>query len=263
MPRQVAATLRPVTTVTPLPVASPLRPPEVRVHLRGQVPGAAVDEVRSQLAALFLDLPDPVVRARAKLTVVSDPDVTWPVVAQANVDQRQRAVRVQVAAATTGQAVRLLAARLRARLTARPGDPDPTRQRRWQAQLNHVAGVPPRDGERAVLRRKLFRLARLTRRQAVAQLEELDYDVHLFVEQNAGRDAVVYRVDGGHRLSVAEPAAERCRRVPALNVAGARARFEALGLPFQFFVDTATGRGAVLYHRYDGHFGLVTASVCS
>ena len=31
-----------------------------------------------------------------------------------------------------------------------------------------------------------------------------------------------------------------------------------LGLPFLFFIDAAQGRASVLYHRYDGHYGLIT-----
>jgi hypothetical protein len=30
-----------------------------------------------------------------------------------------------------------------------------------------------------------------------------------------------------------------------------------MDLPFLFFVDAERGRGAVLYHRYDGHYGLI------
>ena len=31
------------------------------------------------------------------------------------------------------------------------------------------------------------------------------------------------------------------------------------GLPFLFYLDGDHGRGAVLYHRYDGHYGLIAA----
>jgi len=30
--------------------------------------------------------------------------------------------------------------------------------------------------------------------------------------------------------------------------------------PFLFFVDAANQRGSLLYHRYDGHYGLITAA---
>jgi hypothetical protein len=31
-----------------------------------------------------------------------------------------------------------------------------------------------------------------------------------------------------------------------------------MGQPFTFFVDAGTGRGRLIYHRYDGHYGLIT-----
>jgi len=46
--------------------------------------------------------------------------------------------------------------------------------------------------------------------------------------------------------------------VPELNVDEAIERLDAAKEPFVFFADPATGRGNVLYRRYDGHYGLVT-----
>jgi hypothetical protein len=37
-----------------------------------------------------------------------------------------------------------------------------------------------------------------------------------------------------------------------------RGAFGLLGVPFPFFVDAARSRGSVVYHRYDGHYGLIT-----
>ncbi|MGW7355186.1 sigma 54 modulation/S30EA ribosomal C-terminal domain-containing protein [Streptomyces sp. NPDC054802] len=46
--------------------------------------------------------------------------------------------------------------------------------------------------------------------------------------------------------------------VPTSGVDEAVQRLHLTGLPFVFFRDTGTGRGSVLYHRYDGHYGLIT-----
>ncbi len=45
---------------------------------------------------------------------------------------------------------------------------------------------------------------------------------------------------------------------PRLAVADAKQRLDITGLPFVFFADESTGRGGALYHRYDGHYGLIT-----
>ncbi|MCQ4083886.1 sigma 54 modulation/S30EA ribosomal C-terminal domain-containing protein [Streptomyces sp. RB6PN25] len=43
----------------------------------------------------------------------------------------------------------------------------------------------------------------------------------------------------------------------AMTLEQAKRWLETSGYPFVFFAD-ATGRGNVLYHRYDGCYGLVT-----
>jgi hypothetical protein len=45
---------------------------------------------------------------------------------------------------------------------------------------------------------------------------------------------------------------------PTMTVAEARQRLEAMDLSFVFFADAETGRGCVLYRRYDGDYGLIT-----
>ena len=44
---------------------------------------------------------------------------------------------------------------------------------------------------------------------------------------------------------------------PRLTVQEATGRLDVAGQPFTFFVDTGTGRGSVVYHHYDGHYGLL------
>lgn len=249
---------------------APARRPEVRIHVRGPVPQPAVEYASRLLHTLLLDLPEPVQYARVKLTVLTDAGVTWPAIAQVNIDLCDRTVRAQAAAATSRESARLLATRLRARVTRLPRRLD-VRPHHCLAQLNHLASVDMPASERAVLRRKACWLGRLTPEQAVVELEELDYDAHLFVERDTGQDAVVYRAGDGYRLALSEPPRRppaltalpltvSTRPTPTLAVTAAKAQIEALGLPFLFFLDDSTGRGAVLYHRYDGHFGLVSST---
>ncbi|MER5635531.1 sigma 54 modulation/S30EA ribosomal C-terminal domain-containing protein [Kitasatospora sp. NPDC002227] len=46
--------------------------------------------------------------------------------------------------------------------------------------------------------------------------------------------------------------------VLVLAVGEAVKGLELGGWPSVFITDAATGRGNVLYHRYDGHYGLIT-----
>ena len=54
-----------------------------------------------------------------------------------------------------------------------------------------------------MIRRKSYALACQTVDEAVADLELLDYDFHLFTEKATSEDSVVYRTPDGYRLAQA------------------------------------------------------------
>jgi hypothetical protein len=122
--------------------------------------------------------------------------------------------------------------------------------------------------ERTVIRHKSYSLARQTPADAVADLEQLDYDFHLFTEKATGQDSVIYRTPDGYRLAQAGSPPGQLGPVdasitiseqpsPRMTPDDAAARLEALGQPFLFFVNSATCRGNLIYHRYNGHYGLI------
>jgi hypothetical protein len=105
--------------------------------------------------------------------------------------------------------------------------------------------------------------------EALFEMESMDYDFHLFTDAATGQDSVVYRAGPtGYRLAQLRPRPESepvvvpltVSTVPAaaLSLAEAKERLDLTDQPFLFFADSATGRGNVLYHRYDGHYGLIT-----
>ena len=80
-------------------------------------------------------------------------------------------------------------------------------------------------------------------------------------------DAVVYWRDDG-LLAVIEPRwvqladetgpfVEQSRFSSAIELEAAVAEMNAVGHRFLFFENAATGRGNVVYRRYDGHYGLI------
>ncbi len=95
---------------------------------------------------------------------------------------------------------------------------------------------------------------------AAAVLDAMDYDAHLFIDAATGADAIVYRGDpagiGLLRASCAESA--ESKPVPELSEAAAVDRLCRVGLPYLFFVDSASLRGHLLYRRYDADLGLIT-----
>jgi hypothetical protein len=222
-----------------------------------------------------------VLLARVKLTRQRDPAVQRPVVAQDNLDVDGRPVRAQVEAETAREAVDLLAARLRRRLEraaehweARRGKLPTARFHEWRrdSEPTHRPSYFPRPAdERRVIRRKSFTMAPCTIDEAAREMDLLDYDFHLFTEKGTGTAAVLYRVGAtGYRLALVAPAlADQLspsalpvtisrNTLPCLTEEEAANRLGLLGLPFLFFIDAAQGRASVLYHRYDGHYGLIT-----
>ncbi len=253
---------------------------DVDVTTHDELPGAA-DYARSKIGELGRYTSRPVLQARVKLTRHRDPAVQRPVVAQANLDVDGRLVRAQVQAETAREAVDLLAARLRRRLEraaehweARRGELPSTRSHEWRhdSEPPHRPNYFPRPAdERRVIRRKSFTMAPCTIDEAAREMELLDYDFHLFTEQGTGTAAVLYRAGAtGYRLALVAPAlADQLspyalpvtisrQLVPCLTEEEAANRLGLLGLPFLFFIDAAQGRASVLYHRYDGHYGLIT-----
>ncbi|WP_245668508.1 ribosome hibernation promotion factor [Nocardia xishanensis] len=252
----------------------------LRISIGHHVSAAAADYAREKISAALDYAPEPLLGMRVRITGHADPAVARPIVAQANVNMNGRPVRVQVAAATTREAIDLLAARLRTRLErlARHGGAvhgELSRSRSVECRHGGtVGGLLPRARDtaepRRIVRRKSYALLGETCDEAVFDMEIMDYDFHLFTESGTDADSVLYRgEDRSYRLAQVDPRPASVTRsavsftvsptpAPALDVEDAVARLELTGLPFVFFRDRASNRGSVLYHRYDGDYGLIT-----
>lgn len=252
---------------------------DVDVTTHDEFPEAA-EYARTKIGELGRYTSRPVLRARVKLSRHRDPAVPRPVVAQANLDVDGRLVRAQVQAETGREAVDLLVERLRRRLEriaehweARRGELPSVSSHEWRhdSEPTHRPNYFPRPAdERRVIRRKSFTMAPCTLDEAAREMELFDYDFHLFTEQGTGTAAVLYRNGAtGYRLALVAPAlADQLspyelpvtisrQPVPCLTEEEAADRLGLLGWAFLFFVDAAQGRAGVLYHRYDGHYGLI------
>jgi hypothetical protein len=218
-----------------------------------------------------------VLLARARLTQYGDPALERPCVAQANLDVNGRQVRAQVAGPTMHEAVDALHDRLLERIERATGDWEAIRGGRpaaseWRRTSPPAQRAPyfPRPAEdRQIVRHKAFAVPRETAEEAAFDMEMLDYGFHLFTEEGSGVDSVLYRGgDGTLRLAMLEPRPDEVEAgetpfttsphpAPELSIDQAIEHLELMGWPFVFFRDAATGRGSVLYHRYDGHYGLL------
>jgi ribosome-associated translation inhibitor RaiA len=253
---------------------------DVEIVVQGDLPETVTDYARDKVTAVAAHLTTPVLHARIRLTHQPDPAVARPVRAQANLDVNGRLVRAEVAATTGHEAVDLLVDRLSNRLVrlaqhwealrGRRPSPEP-HEWRHTAKPTHRRPYHSRPSEdRQLIRHKSFTPARISPSEAAWEMDRMDYDFHLFTEDETGGDAVVYRGGStGYRLArlssgpkwlglLDVPMTISPHPAPRLTVDEARDRLEFAGQPFVFFADASTGRGRVLYHRYDGHYGLIT-----
>lgn len=144
--------------------------------------------------------------------------------------------------------------------------PVPGQWRRGDLPAARPDYFPRAVEEREVVRRKSFAVAPTSVDEAVYDMEALDHDFYLFTDADSGSVAVVHRVENGYAVSGLPADAPLPSGVtpapapPTLDETAARRRLDAGGEPFVFYIDAEAGRGAVLYRRYDGHYGLITAA---
>ncbi|WP_127358489.1 HPF/RaiA family ribosome-associated protein [Actinacidiphila soli] len=260
--------------------SAPQQAPEVQVETQGQMPPDAAEYAEAKVRALLDRTQQPVLFARVKLTRMANPAMERPALAQANLDVNGRPTRAHVAAQTVTEAVDLLQDRLAEQLArleehweARRGTMPLPGPHEWRhgSEPTHRPDYYPRPAEeRQVVRHKSFSLAQETPDEAAFELETMDYAFHLFTDAGTREDSVLYRAGPtGYRLAQIHPHPRLASNMavpltvsdlpaPLMTLTEAKQRLDITGFPFVFFADDATGRGNVLYHRYDGHCGLIT-----
>lgn len=250
----------------------------IETVVRGPVPESVVSYAASQVDHVLDYANHPVLGARLVLTQSQDPAMERPARAEASFDVNGTQLRAHAIASDMTGAVDLLEAKLRKNLRQYQ-DRQRTRHRGIGVSAEHQwrhgdlptvreAHFPRPPQDREIVRRKTFALAPMTPDEAAYEMGLLGHDFYLFTDSRSGRDAVVY-VDGEGRFAIRGEAVpndqsaslvEMVGSAPMLSESEAVARLDLSGEPFVFYLDRETGRGRVLYLRYDGHYGLITAT---
>lgn len=234
-----------------------------------------------RLSPLLRRLGPLVLFARLKLSFAPDPARERPALAQLTLDVNGELVRAQIAAHDLREAADLLVRRAEDRLEHRAERREDLHQRGPGGQpgeWRHGDATEHRPDyferpveEREVVRHKLLTVDEATPDEAVFDMELADYDFYLFRDLASGQDALVEAgTDGGYRLTrlsptdvdggpSAYPVAVSDQAPPVLNVDEAIERLDTGGEERVFFANATTGRGCVVYRRYDGHYGLISA----
>lgn len=260
----------------------------VDVTGRGDVPSELKRHAEEKVGALDRYLGGRALRASVVLTQESNPRIERPARAEGEVDLHGPVVRAHVADVELQRAIDSLAERLERQLRrfvdrnidqqrrpARSG-PGEWRHGDWAPPIPDALRRPPE--ERRIVRRKTFAVEPTTPAEAVEELRMLDHAFYLFSDSESGADAVVYHRDDG-RLGAIGPAGigwerrrdqdpewlvrEESRMSGPTKLDDAVAEMNELNHRFMYFIDEGTGRGNVIYLRFDGDYGLIEPRVAS
>lgn len=252
----------------------------IAVDRRGLVDVDDVDYAVERISTVLRKIEDPVLFARLKLTRAGDPARGKPAIAQVALDVDGELVRAHVAAHGMREAADLLQRRLRDKLEqraqhrealrTRSGIPQPGEWRHGDLPTARPEYFDRPPEERQLVRHKTFAIDELTPDEAAFDMDQLDYEFHLFRDLASGEDSVLERLAyGTYRLTRLHPTTVEPGPTsiaftvtedspPVLTVDEAIQRLDAGGEPFVFFASSATRRGNIMYRRYDGHYGLIT-----
>lgn len=256
-------------------------PSMMTVVCHGEVPDGIREYALERLGPVVAHVGAPVLFSRVKLTLEPDPARQLRAIAEVAVDVNGELVRAHIAAHELREAVDLLQRRLRSKLEHRAEHREAIRKRArvaepgaWRHGDRPVARPDWFDRpveERRVMRNKSFAVGACTPDEAIFDMEQADFDFYLFTELASGQDACIEHQDDTYLLTRQRPdsvelgpTAAEVRMsdlaAPELPVEAAIERLDVSGDRHLFFTDEASGRGSVLYRRYDGHYGLLTAT---
>jgi ribosomal subunit interface protein len=251
---------------------------EVTVTTRGEVPAEAREYAVEKITQLGRFTRKPILFAQLKLSLEANPAQARPAVAEATLDVNGQPVRAHMAGSDLMEAADLLEDRLRRNLVRHTERQEPGAERNVAADGEWRHGSEPTRRpdyfdrpveDREVVRHKTFALDPMTADEAGLDLELLGHDFYLFTEVHTGAEAVLHVLDdGGLELQQVGGRSERpadCHDsiavgppAPELTLTDAEERLDVGHERMVFFVDPDSGRGQVVYRRYDGHYGLIT-----
>ncbi len=249
---------------------------------RGRVPADDREYAEEKLAQLTKVAPRPITKVRLKLTVQDAAHVANPAIVQANIDIADgHVVRTRIEAGTIREAADLMlerATRKLRRISDRyvSGRRDTNGDDAWHrgdAPTSRPAYFPRPAEERELIRRKAIGTTEATADEAAFDMSMLDYDFYVFTDLESGSGALLYHRNNGNELVLRyangkpdTPATQATsvgfvdpQPAPVIDLDKAIEMLDTSGGEFVFFIDEDTNEPSVAYHRYDGHYGLLTA----
>ncbi len=235
---------------------------EVQLTARGAVGSALEGYAEEKVRAAAKHAPRPVLFARVALTAIDNPSVERPAVAKASLDVSGRQVRAHVAAPTMREAIDELETRLRRRLQVLSGHNEQRRQETGTLGARNLAPRrPPSVTDPRTSRGPSRSASSCGARATRCKLSTREARPSSWSSSTSTSISSRTWTPGRTRSS-SGPGTARSRSFdtgPTERVEAATEQLDLMDEPFVFFVDAESGRGNVVYRRYDGHYGLITA----
>jgi len=249
---------------------------------KGNVSQADRAYAEDKLQQLSKVAPRHIQKLRLKLVYLDVPHLSSPASVQANIDVADGSfVRIRVEAATLREATDLVVERASRKLR-RISERYVARRSRgaandaWHhgdAPTTRTAHFPRATGERELIRQKAIGTSDATADEAAFDMTQLDYDFYVFTDIETGGGASLHHTNDGAELVLQYAAgangteAKYTSQIDTINpnpvrtmpLADALKTLDDSQGASTFFVDVETDEPSVAYHRYDGHYGLLTA----
>lgn len=252
----------------------------INVSTEGEVEERDVERALDKLNTVVRVSSSPALLGRIRLIMEADPARERPAKVIGSVDLDGQVVRAYVAAATMPDAIDKFEGRIQRQISDHSSRRRALQRKNLEAGDGHWRkGDIPQDRpvffdrpleDREIVRRKSFTPGPSTPDEAVFDMETMDHDFFLFNNVNTQEDNLVYRAsEQGYKIIQPTPngdALNSCSEqiqlssvaLPTQSVDDAVDALNGSELKFVFFIDESTDRGAVIYRRYDGHYGLIT-----
>lgn len=236
----------------------------VEIEIRGNVTDSEVEHLVDRLGRVVRPVAQRLMGIEALLTVRHDRDPGAQARARVTLRGKGETIRAEVYTGTIGEAIANIDARLhkqleqrtkRARNDPRGREPEAGEWRHGNLRSRPASRFDRPPEERDIVVRKSPAPTEATVDEARWDRFMLDYDFFLFVDADTGRDHLLVGGEADDEDELLDAA-----DAPTMTLEQAEEWLDQTNDDFHFFVDAESGRGAVIYWRYDGHYGLLMPS---
>lgn len=234
----------------------------IKIETRGGVADRDIEHLGERLERVLRPVADRVVRVRALMTIHHEHDPGTQARVRVTLDAKGETMRSEVIAPTIREGISGVEDRLHRQIEQRVKQakndprgkaPSPGEWRHGNRPSTRRTVFDRPIDEREIIARKSPTTLRSTLDEARWDRFVLGYDFFLFVDTHTGRDALLAPGEDNEEDTLTDIV-----DAPTRSVDEARRWLDETGRAFHFFRNEENERGAVIYHRYDGHYGLLT-----